>query len=161
MSLEQIIRRSLAKYDECDNDRLTFWDFLQDELIEHLDVLDAEEMQLVTGQDTTAALILLEFLNSETNGSVGFTFPAFTGKKFTMYDQALKIMEEEREAWAACSRWRDDPSDRNRRHDYLIELIDLIHAIESALRHEGVLLDEFERLVDEVYHKNKERGYYD
>lgn len=91
----------------------------------------------------------------------GYRFPAFTGKEFTTYDQALKIAEEQREAWVACLRWRDEPSDRNLRHNYLIELIDLIHAIETALHHEGVTLDELESLVDEVYYKNKERGYYD
>ena len=90
-----------------------------------------------------------------------YNFPPITIET-TTERQFLKIQSEVNEAYIARAKWGQDPSNDKLRKEYLIELIDVIHACETALRHESV--DDCVELLHLMYiveKKNRVRGYYD
>lgn len=89
-----------------------------------------------------------------------YNFPPITIET-TTERQSLKIQIELDEAYVARKKWGQDPSDYKLRKEYLIELIDVIHACETALRHEDVDCEELLHLMYIVEKKNRVRGYYD
>lgn len=79
--------------------------------------------------------------------------------KWTMHDQIQKLKEELQEVKDAYKRLQEGDVVRSRR-ELGMELIDVIHATETALR--IAFTDaEVEELAKEVINKNEERGYYD
>lgn len=88
---------------------------------------------------------------------------------FTISDQLAKIEDETKEAIKACGdygcvqlkTWFDSPEAEKAREEYLMELLDIIHCVETALRMEDVDEAEYERIRQLVIEKNRRRGYYD
>lgn len=74
--------------------------------------------------------------------------------------QLQKIKSELHEAIAAEMNYRCGVTDGNRRKEYGMELLDVIHATETALRMEFTE-DEAQRLRAKVIEKNAKRGYYE
>lgn len=92
-----------------------------------------------------------------------YRFPAMKGlEKLTAESQTVKILEEADEAKSAQSFWcygngsGDDDADRRA---YGMELMDVIHAAETALRMEFDD-DDVYRLRKRVIEKNAGRFYY-
>lgn len=94
-----------------------------------------------------------------------YRFPAMADYQyFTRNHQDKKIrseVEEMHEARIALDLY--EPYERKwilRRNEYGIELMDIIHAVETSLRMEFTdkEIDELHRAVED---KNRERGYYD
>lgn len=92
-----------------------------------------------------------------------YRFPAIKGlEKLTAESQAMKIIEESDEAKSAQSFWcygngsGDDDADRTA---YGMELMDVIHAAETAFRIEFTD-EEVDDLRLKVIEKNQRRGYY-
>lgn len=88
---------------------------------------------------------------------------------FTISDQLAKIEDETKEAIKACGDYGcvqletrfDSPQAEKAREEYLMELLDIIHCVETALRMEYVDEAEYERIRQLVIEKNRKRGYYD
>lgn len=92
-----------------------------------------------------------------------YRFPAMAKLgEWTNGDQVLQIMDEAEEAVSAYSFWcygsgsGDKDADRGA---YGMELMDVIHATETALRMEFTP-EEVNELRDAVEEKNRKRGYY-
>lgn len=89
--------------------------------------------------------------------------------KWDIYDQFAKIKEEVNEAEYACGTYGyvqlttgyASPNAEIARDEYLMELVDIIHCVETALRIEDVTEDEYEEIKRLVIEKNRKRGYYD
>ena len=78
-------------------------------------------------------------------------FVPFEDGEHTRRGQAEQIAQEAAEAFSAAERGDE--------RAYLVELLDCIHACETALAEFGPA--EIERARDEVVEKNAERGYYE
>ena len=103
-----------------------------------------------------------------------YRFPAMAGlDELTNSQQVRKVSGEVDEVYVALnvmlerSRWAFGLQDEETleaayeaRTDYGMELMDVIHAAETALRMEFAPR-EVEELRDRVERKNRERGYYD
>lgn len=97
----------------------------------------------------------------------GYQFYRFPGmaklENFTNTQQANYVCKEAIEAVEACSIMNTfEPSTKDwltARHDYGMELMDVIHAAETALRIEFPA-EEIAQLWDNVVEKNNARGYY-
>lgn len=76
------------------------------------------------------------------------------------YEQLGKVKDELREAKAAYYAHKYGEPDGGKREAYGMELLDVIHATETALRMEFDD-DEVERLRAGVIYKNARRGYYE
>lgn len=89
--------------------------------------------------------------------------------KWGIYEQFDKIKEEVNEAERACGTYGyvqlatgyASPNAELARNGYLMELVDIIHCVETALRIEDVTDDEYEEIKRLVIEKNRKRGYYD
>lgn len=99
-----------------------------------------------------------------------YQFPAMKNiRDFTIQDQLKKIEDEVKEAITACGDYGctqlatryDSPESEKAREHYLIELLDITHCVETALRMEYVDEAEYERIKQLVIDKNRNRGYYD
>ena len=101
-----------------------------------------------------------------------YRFPAIDGLGFIPRDEQIAhIMDEACEAAEAYSEWEaeaDIPASVQRvcgsrvaeaRREYGMELMDVIHAAETALRRDFDAR-EAEELRREVIEKNRKRGYY-
>lgn len=97
-----------------------------------------------------------------------YNFPA--AEKFipsspvTRTMQAIKIDEESKEVSDAIDSIYTDTGcyvrpKKTRENDYIVELLDVIHAAETSLREFNN--DEIQRAFKTVIEKNKKRGYYD
>lgn len=88
-----------------------------------------------------------------------YRFPEMKGiPKRTMHDQIQKIKEELQEVEDAYNSYAD--GDRTRSREVLgLELIDVIHATETALRI-AFTDSEVDDLAEKVIKKNEDRGYY-
>ena len=98
-----------------------------------------------------------------------YRFPAMADLGDWEADQQMcKIISERREADEALEKYlayqrKDDPDymvEHRLRKAYGMELMDLIHAVETALRIE-FFDGEVEQLHAAVEKKNRERGYYE
>lgn len=97
-----------------------------------------------------------------------YRFPAMSVPSgFTNEDQAEKLWEETTEAFNALRDWTwdcdaekpiDEPREEDRT-DYGMELMDVIHVAETALRMEFSDA-EVDGLREAVEEKNRRRGYY-
>lgn len=84
-------------------------------------------------------------------------------------DQLAKIQDETKEAIYACGNYGcvqlttgyASPNAELARKEYLVELMDIIHCVETALRMEDVDNEEYEQVRQLVIEKNRKRGYYD
>ena len=90
-----------------------------------------------------------------------YRFPPMKGLEgFTAREQHRKIRSELSEAMNCEIRYRcGGRQDREERENYGMELLDIIHATETALRMEFDA-DEIEELRAKVIEKNAKRGYY-
>lgn len=93
-----------------------------------------------------------------------YRFPAMAKlDTFTNRQQAHYIQDESDEAYSALVFWTYGNGSHDHEADrmaYGMELMDVIHATETALRME-FSPEEVERLRDGVIEKNRRRGYYD
>lgn len=93
-----------------------------------------------------------------------YRFPAMAKlDKFENLQQMGHVSKETIEAMEECASLENAlyPYDRTRHHRaYGMELLDVIHATETALRMEFTD-EEVEELQRRVIEKNKMRGYYD
>ena len=88
-----------------------------------------------------------------------YRFPAMASLgEYKPMQQAVYICGETKEAIDACAFYLESPSWSARR-GYGMELMDVIHAAETALRMEFSDAD-VEMLRDAVERKNRESGYY-
>lgn len=89
-----------------------------------------------------------------------YRFPAIDGLDgFTIDCQLRYIDEELREASRAINHVGSETNTSCSRESYGMELMDIIHATETALRMEFTD-DEVEELRAKVIEKNAKRGYY-
>lgn len=92
-----------------------------------------------------------------------YRFPAMAKlEEYTTEQQANYVLGEAEEAKSAQSYWCYGGGSGNKesdRMDYGMELMDVIHAAETALRMEFTD-EEVCQLRDAVEAKNRERGYY-
>lgn len=89
-----------------------------------------------------------------------YRFPAISGiEKITNKQQIEKIRSEYIEVARAEIRYRCE-KENDKRVDYGMELMDIIHAAETALRIEFTE-DEVAELRKMVEEKNRARDYYD
>lgn len=96
-----------------------------------------------------------------------YRFPAMEQlNEFTDADQLAHIQSEVTEAFILHERWaitaivtNDDDMTKCDRNLYGMELMDVIHSTETALRKE-FSPEEVAQLRDAVIEKNRKRGYY-
>lgn len=99
-----------------------------------------------------------------------YQFPAM--KNLSDWDiqcQLEKIEEEIKEAVKACEYYDyrqlttgyASPQAEKAREEYLMELMDITHCVETALRMEDVNEEEYSRIRELVIKKNRKRGYYE
>lgn len=93
-----------------------------------------------------------------------YRFPAMAKLgEFTNQEQAHYIQDESDEAYSALVFWTYGNGSHDHEADrmaYGMELLDVIHATETALRMEFAD-EEVEELQRRVIEKNQTRGYYD
>lgn len=87
-----------------------------------------------------------------------YVFPAVTFET-TLAEQLSKIAEEHAETCNELLRAKDQGRDELQDMPTLLELVDVYHACETALRMFPKSLVAY--AVDMVYEKNEARGYYD
>lgn len=89
-----------------------------------------------------------------------YRFPAFKiNDEMDLRSQIQKILTELKEAKSAEIRYRCSGKERIEKTALGMELLDIIHATETALRMEYTE-DEIEDLIEKVIEKNSNRGYY-
>ena len=89
-----------------------------------------------------------------------YRFPAFkTNNDMTLREQMEKIKTEWKEAKSAEIRYRCNGKERIEKTALGMELLDIIHATETALRMDYTE-EEVEELRTKVIEKNATRGYY-
>lgn len=98
-----------------------------------------------------------------------YRFPAMAQLgDWVIQDQLAKIKDETDEVITACGEYGckqlatgyASPESEKAREEYLMELMDVIHCVETALRMEDVDNKECERIQQLVIEKNRKRGYY-
>lgn len=88
-----------------------------------------------------------------------YRFPPYTKENVTLREQMEKIKTELREAKSAEIRYRCGGRGRIEKQALGMELLDIIHAVETALRSEYTD-EEVEDLRFKVIEKNQNRMYY-
>lgn len=124
--------------------------------------LPCGDCPILGGCDTEEAMF--EWLESEDDMSEFYRFPAMARLgEFTNNSQVIHIESEASEAISAQNYMDYGSGSGDREADrtaYGMELMDVIHAAETALRMEFDD-DEVAELRDAVEAKNRKRGYYD
>lgn len=164
MQLINMVNDCLIERDKVSDRESSFWVIFQNSLLDHISLLDNATLWQVEDADVAAAYVLLSLLEQDAVNDINstdFMFPKFSKCKFTTNDQLAKIDEERLEAVDAFKKWMHDPSNDDLRDSYIFELLDIMHACETAIRHELKCDKIPNAYIDEVVTKNKERGYYD
>lgn len=89
-----------------------------------------------------------------------YRFPAYKTDGIGLKDQIKKIHTELKEAKSAEIRYRCGGREKIEKNALGMELLDIIHATETALRIEYTQ-EEVEELRAKVIEKNARRNYYD